>query len=127
MAKVIAFDLDNYGPNGMISLVRGDDWLLSGKVVDLEGPLVHDVDLSGVTGVSGFFPGPDGPIPGVVTITDTDCGKITLGLAASGSSGTQLSDSGVSVYITTEDPQGLHTIRSQDQLVQISDRSFQQV
>lgn len=124
MAKTLRLDTNNYGPNGTIDLTRGDDWRLTGKIVNVNGPLLEDVDLTGTDAVSGFLPGDTAPIMCQVTILDADCGKVAISLAASGTSGAQLSDSGTGLYIVLQDAQGLHTINSLDQSIRISDRAF---
>lgn len=125
MALLLVLDKTQYGPDGLVTLYRGDDWKLTGKVVNQIGSYEQPVDTSQFS-VSGFFPsasgGPDLP---AVAATGS-CGAIAISLPAASTPLIQVSSGGEGAYIVVQDAMGkLQTIPTRDQAIAILDRCFQ--
>lgn len=124
MALVWKLDRPQYGPDGLVTLYRGDDWNLTGKVVNLIGSYEQPVDMSQYS-ASGFFPsasgGPDLP---AVAATGT-CGALSVQMPAASTPLVQVSSGGEGAYVVVADGQGkLTTIPMIDQSLAILDRQF---
>lgn len=126
MARYLKFDRKLFGSTGQITLNRGDDWVLPGTIMELNGANLDPVDLTGTTGISGSFPGITGSVvPASATIIDLMCGKVQLSLPASASLLTQPTSIGCSPLIRLSGPQGVQTLDSIDpQPVVIQDPSY---
>jgi hypothetical protein len=127
MAKYLKLDLDQYGVGNTIPLVAGDDWVLEGKIFNLNGKNHEEVDLTGFTGATGYFP-PDvngNTIIGNITVIDALVAKVSISLPASASINAGLNDTGLSTFITITDENNLlSTIPTIDQPLTISARGF---
>lgn len=125
MSKYLKFDLPMYGQDNLIPLTRGDDWLLSGKVILLHGDQQDDYDLTAIQGATAFWPGATGALTGSFAQTDGKSGKFTIGLPASASIGALLSDTGTQPYILLKEAApGQTTIYPLDQPLKIQDPGF---
>lgn len=129
MARYLQFDRVLYGSNGNIPLTRGDDWSLTGTVVQLNGANVDPVDLTGNSGLTAYFPGITGSVlVGTISVPTPACGRVVLGLPASASINALLTSAGVTPYVQLRDSAGLHTLFSIDpQPLVISDPGFIQM
>ena len=124
MSLVWKLDKPQYGPDGLVTLFRGDDWSLSGKVVNLIGSYEQPVDTSQYS-ASGYFPsasgGPDLPAAAVTG----SCGSLTVQMPAVRTPFVQVSSGGEGAYVVVQDQQGkLTTIPMLDQSLAILDRQF---
>jgi hypothetical protein len=121
--KYLKFNQDQYGVDGLIGLVAGDDWQLKAQVIDINGTAQEPASLSDVVGASAFFPAASGgSFAGVVQINNAQYGWITLSAASGNTVGAQLSDVGLIPFITVQDSVGLQTIISVDQPLKIQQR-----
>lgn len=124
MARYLKLDPDQYGVDGLIPLYRGDDWALTGRVIELDQGIEREVNLSSVVGATGMIPAASGGQAVLqLDVVDADCGKIVLSLGAAQTPEIRLSDVGVSPVIVLEEGANLHTLTSVDQALKIQDRS----
>lgn len=124
--KYIKFNKELYGVDGMIGLVRGDDWLLTGRVVDNVQGVDLEVDLTGDS-ITGFFPSASGcgiMLPVTATITNPTVGQIQLSVPKGQSPQVLLSDVGLAPYVTLQSAV-LQTIYPYDAPVKVTDRGQQ--
>lgn len=121
--KYLKFDKALYGVDGLIDLVRADDWNLPAKIVDLISGVEFPVDLSDVTGVSGFIPAASGgAVTALVTIADAMCGNVLIKVSAANSPAVQLSEVGLVSWVTMTRPSGLMTLVPTDSPLVVRDR-----
>ena len=119
MSLVWKLDQPQYGPDGLVSLYQGDDWNLTGKVVNRINGYDQPVDTSAYA-ATGYFPsasgGPDLPFSAVTG----DCGVIAVQVPAASSPLVLASTGGEGAYVVVQDHQGkLQTIPTVDQAVAI--------
>lgn len=121
MALVWKLDQPQYGPDGLVSLYRGDDWRLSGKVIDLINGYEKPVDTSPFS-VTGYFLGVTGnalPFPGVTGA----CGALSVAVpAASSPLMSETNGEGAYVVVTDVNTGLQQTIPTLDQSVAILTR-----
>lgn len=124
MSLVIKLDKPQYGPDGLVTLYRGDDWNLTGKIINQIGSYEAPVDASQFS-ASGFFPSASGG-PDILAVAATGaCGSIVVSLPAASTPLVQVSSGGEGSYIVVQDQQGkLTTIPTRDQAIAILDRAF---
>jgi hypothetical protein len=131
MAVYLSLDKSQY-LEGLIPLFRGDDWLLTGKIVNqLPQNYFGYVDLAGVSATAYFPTDPTlnlVPVqPAVVQFTNVLEGEFTINLPASASISTLLTPNGSSIYMETKSASGLTTTyQTNDSPLQIQDRTFLQ-
>ena len=121
MSLVWKLDRPQFGPDGLVSLFRGDDWNLSGKVINLINGYEQPVDVSPYA-ATGYFSsasgGPDLPFPAVTGA----CGVLAVQVPAASSPLVQESTAGVGVYVVVESGGLLQTIPTYGEPVAIRDR-----
>lgn len=129
MALFLVFDKKHQNPSGMIPLKRGDDWKLTGKIVEKYAKYEKEVDLTGAS-ATGFFQAADAAdtdkvIDVAVQMVNAECGQVKVELAASGTSLVALDEAGTSMYMTVSHPTlGLVTIETEAPILEIKDRGF---
>ncbi len=126
MSLVLLIDKPQYGPDGMVTLYRGDDWNLAFKVVNRIGSYDQPVDTTTFEGATGFFPsasgGPDLPAESADT---GPCGALNVVMPAASTPLVEVSSGGLGPYVVIEDSDGnLKTIPTVDQSLAILDRAF---
>jgi hypothetical protein len=124
MALVWKLDQPQYGPDGLVTLYRGDDWNLTGKVINLINGYEQPVDTSAYS-ATGYFPsasgGPDLPCAAATGA----CGSLAVSLPAASTPLVQVSSGGEGAYVVVADGMGrLQTIPMVDQSLAILDRQF---
>lgn len=130
MAIFLVFDKRHFGPNGFIPLKRSDRWLLSGKVVEKYARYEKELDLTGVSGATGFFEAADledvdALVPFSLDVIDAKGGQVQLDIPASASSSVALAENGISAYATIDHPDlGLITVETEQPVLEIRDRGF---
>jgi hypothetical protein len=122
MALFLKLDKAQYGPDGLVTLTRGDDWSLAAKLIDLIGSYESAVDASQYA-ATGFFPsasgGPDLPCAAVTG----QCGSLSVSMPAASTPFVELNSGGEGPYVVLMDNQGkLQTVRTVDQAVVVVDR-----
>lgn len=124
MSLVIKLDKPQYGVDGLVNLYRGDDWNLTGKLIDQIGSYEEPVDSSQYS-VSGFFPSATGGPDIYAQASTGTCGSISVVLPADQTPLVQLSD-GVGAYVVIKDVSGnLTTVPTRDQSIAVVDRGCQ--
>ena len=124
MARVLKYDKKFYGDDGLLSLYRGDDWSIYGKVVDRVGSYETEVDLSAYS-ATAYFPsatgGPDLPTSAVTG----SCGTLTVSMPAAQTPNVQTNSAGEGAYVVLQDSQGkLTTVTTIDESIAVLDRGF---
>lgn len=123
MALFIDWDQTNYGVDGAIRLYTGDDWHLTGRIVDLIGGVKNRVDLSALQGASAFFPAASGGMmTGLMTVVDSVAGLVKLSVAASQTPYANISDVPCAPYAVVQSSGLLQTVPPLDTAVVIADR-----
>lgn len=126
MSKFIQFNKENYDADGLITVYRGDDWLIKGKIKDRVGSEDLDVDLTGTTGASGFVPAASGGFMAcLATVVDSLAGIISLSVPAANSPNAQASQSGAAPYIILSSSAGIQTLTPLDAPLRVLDRGTQ--
>lgn len=124
MSLVLILDKPQYGPDGLVTLYRGDDWNLTGKVVNQIGSYEEPVDVSNLA-VSGFFPSASGGPDLLAPAATGSCGSVSITLPATSTPLVQVNTGGEGPYIVVADQSGkLTTVPTRDQAVAILDRGF---
>lgn len=123
MALVWKLDRPQYGLDGMVSLYRGDDWNLSGKLINQIGDYEEPVDASAYS-VSGFFPALSGGADLLAPAATGSCGLITVSMPAASTPLVQENTGGEGAYIVIFDGVKLQTVPTRDQAIAILDRGF---
>lgn len=126
--QYLKLDKRQYGKDGLISLIRGDDWSIEGQIFDIYSNYQHDVSLAGHT-LRAFMPATGGTaVEAAVTVVDESCGKIKVDLAASGTEIAELSDDGLSFFVLVCNTfsNTTKTVETHDEPLQIRDRAFRQ-
>jgi hypothetical protein len=124
MALRWILDRPQYGPDGLVTLFRGDDFLLTGKIVNLIGSYHEPVDVSQYA-VSGFFPSASGGPDILAPAVTGPCGAISVSLPAASTPFVQCFTGGEGPYVVAADSSGrLTTIPTSDQALAIVDRAF---
>lgn len=126
MAKFLDFDKKNFNSAGVIPLRRGDDWKVSGTIIDKYARYQAPFDLTGISAATGFWPGASGGvIPEPFTILDAKGGQFEMDVPASDTPNIATEDS-TTIYATLQHPTlGLITIETEFAVMSIQDRSFQ--
>ncbi len=126
MAKILVIDKKHFAPStGMVPLRRGDDWLLSGQVIDRYAGYQKAVDLTD-SGATGFFPAASGgTIPAEVTFTNAAAGAVVIALSKEDSANVALAEQGTSLYITLDTTDGLTTVETPEETIEVKDRGFE--
>lgn len=124
MSLVWKLDRPQYGPDGLVTLYRGDDWNLTGKIVDFINGYEQPVDTSQYS-ATGYFPsatgGPDLPCAAATGA----CGSLAVQMPAASTPLVQVSSGGEGAYVVVSDGQGkLTTVPMIDQSIAILDRGF---
>lgn len=121
MSLVWKLDPENYGVDGLVSLYRGDDWSLAGKLVDLIQGYERPVDTS-LYSASGFFPSASGGPDLLAPAATGACGAVVVTLDQGQTPNVALS-SGQGAYVVVADSGGkLTTVPTSDQAVAVLDR-----
>lgn len=124
MALVWKLDRPQYGLDGLVSLYRGDDWRLSGKLINQIGDYEEPVDAS-IYSVSGFFPALAGGSDILAPAVTGSCGLIVVSMPAVSTPLVQENTGGEGAYIVVQDNMGkLQTVPTRDQALAILDRGF---
>lgn len=126
MAKYLDLDKKQFNSSGVVPLRRGDDWKLKGTVIEKYARYQAPLDLTDVTGATGFFPASSGgSMPAdAFTIVDAVGGQFEMDLAASATLNVSTEDT-TTIYATIEHPTlGLMTIETEFAVVEIKDRNF---
>lgn len=124
MSLVLKLDKPQYGPDGLVTLYRGDDWNLTGKLINQIGSYEEPVDSS-LYSVSGFFPSASGGPDILAPATTGSCGSISVNMQAASTPFVQTNTGGEGAYVVIADQSGtLTTVPTRDQAVAIIDRSF---
>lgn len=126
MAKYIKLDKSQYGKDGVIPLKRGDDWVLTGKIVNRSCGEDLTVDLTGL-GMTACLPGADGSTITVDPVAvDAEEGTFTMTVPKAKTLLTQPSF-GTGFYIVLQDnDSNQETVESYDPALEIKDRGFDQ-
>lgn len=120
MSLVWKLDQPQYGPDGLVALYRGDDWRLSGKVVDLINGYEKAVDVSPFA-VTGYFPSATGQTS-FAGVTGA-CGALAVVVPASASLLLAETNGEGAYVVVTDVNTGLQqTIPTLDQAVAIMTR-----
>lgn len=124
MARVLKLDRKFYGDDGLLSLYRGDDWSVYGKVVDRVGSYETGVDLSAY-GVTGYMPSASGGADLPIQAATGSCGTLSLSAAKALTVSVQPNSGGEGIYVVLADAMGnLTTVPTFDQAVAVLDRGF---
>lgn len=126
MAKFLILDKKHYdGSKGMIPLKRGDDWLLSGKIVEKYASYQADLDLSGAS-ATAYFAGTGTDVTASVTLEDAPGGAISVSLGKEATPGVALAEEGTSLYLVVTGGDGkVFTVETPDEALEIKDRGFE--
>lgn len=124
MARILKVDGKFYGDDGLVSLFRGDDWSLQGKIVDRVNGYETPVDLSAYS-ASAFFPSASGG-PDVLALAVTgQCSALAISLGKADTPGVQTNVGGEGIYVVLKDNAGnLQTVPTFDQAISVQDRGF---
>ena len=123
MAKVLKLDRKFYGDDGLLSLYRGDDWQISGTVVERINGYETILDLSPYTAQS-FFASATGGSDIPASAATGAGGLVTISIPAASTPLVSLS-SGSGAYIILQDVQGkMQTIPTSDDSIAVLDRGF---
>jgi hypothetical protein len=125
MARVLKLDKKFYGEDGLLSLFRGDDWEVYGKVVDRVSGYETEVDLAPYS-ATGYVPsasgGPDLPLAAATG----GCAVLTLSMPAASTPLVAENSGGAGIYVVLQDSMGrLQTVPTIDQAVAVLDRGMQ--
>lgn len=125
MARFVKFDRRYYNSDGLIPLIRGDDWLLQAKVVDRYAGYEREVDLNDVDGATAFFEAATGgTVANTISITDAGCGNIQVALDSLETPNVAESTEGRSLYVRFDRAGELETVYTLDQPLMVSDAGF---
>lgn len=126
MAKILEFDKKQFSINGVIPLKRGDDWSLSGQVLEKYANYKAPLDLSKVTSATAFWPhATGGVIAEAFNVIDNLGGLFNMPVPASDTVNVGLEDN-TSVYATLQHQDlGLITVETEFAVIEIKDRDFQ--
>lgn len=114
-------DQPQYGPDGLVALYRGDDWRLSGKIVDFINGYEKPVDTSAFS-VTGYFGGVTGNALPFAGVTGA-CGALSVVVpAASSPLLGETNGEGAYVVVTDVNTGLQQTIPTLDQAVAILTR-----
>lgn len=117
-------DREQVGPDGLITLFRGDDWNVVGKLVNLIGSYEQPVDASQYS-ATGYFPSATGGADLPALAATGSCGALSVQYPAISTPSVQVSSGGEGPYVVLQDSQGkLTTVPTIDQNMAILDRSF---
>lgn len=113
-----------------IPLYRGDRWHLDGQVVDRIGNVDTPKDITGAA-VTAYFPASGGGNVEVAgTVTLAAAGKIRVEVSEAESLGVALTPNGIPLYCAVSglsDPEGVTTVATPDEPLEISDRAVYSV
>lgn len=125
MALYLQFDKRQAAPSGLIPLKRGDDWQLSGQMVEKYARYQSPLDLTGCSATAYFEGDPSGTVTSVVQVVDELAGLVRIDLPASATPGVALSDSGTTIYtVVTHPTKGTITVENEVPVLEIEDRDF---
>lgn len=114
--------------NGAVRMYKGDEWVISAKIVDRIGGVDTDKDLTDY-GVTGYFP-TTGDAQAVVATVDTgDCGKISMTVDEAVTAVLEENTNGVQLYCIIASPasgENPLTVQMAEPDFQIADRGFLQ-
>lgn len=123
MALMIELTQAMINQRGKVALKRGDDWAVSGQVVDRINKSVKTcVDLS-LSSATAYFPAADGTKISV-SLPITAQGYFTAEVSKEATTGAMLSDS-VNFYVEIQDQEGLRTVELDSPILEIRDKAFQ--
>jgi hypothetical protein len=100
MAKILLLDQGQY-IDGIIPLYLGDDWTLTGKIVNqLPGGYGQDVSLAGLS-ATAYFPG---GVTGQVALTNAAAGELSISVPASGTMAASgsVNPNGSAIYLVAQ-------------------------
>lgn len=125
MAKFLDVDKKHFNSAGVVPLRRGDDWKITGTVVDKYARYSAPFDLTG-SAATGFWPAASG---GVIaepfTVIDAKGGQFEMDVPAADTPNVS-TDEATTVYATIQHPTlGLITLETEFAILSIQDRSFQ--
>lgn len=127
MAKFLRFDKRAYSPStGLLPLRRGDDWALSGQIVERFAGYEAPLDCSNVDSATGYFPASEsctgGTFAKAVTFLDKTCGMVQLPVTSDETPQIQANDDGIGIYLVLQRGATFETVEQIDRSLEIKDR-----
>jgi|ERR1019366_3408057 hypothetical protein len=125
MAKVLILAPSQY-LQGQVNLFQGDQWSVTGQIVDQYNGVSVPTNLTGAQGVTAYFPGVAGVAVQVpATISDASQGIVTISVSPTVSQ-TVLSSEGSSFYVQVSGliAGGLVTVPTFDQPLVVTAPTF---
>lgn len=122
--KLLVLDRTQYF-RGQITLFIGDQWYLTGRVVERIGGVDQDVNLTSAA-VTGYFPAAAGGASGFVAVVeDAICGKISIPVSPTQSAGLLTSPQPISVYAAVSGTSdGPYSVSTSDDVLVIASPGF---